>query len=155
MSAGFKHPLCQVPRGRNSRESVLKIYQWYRILSPRIQIEVKSVAYEPTQNVLYLDIHQTFHVRYNPFAPASARLITVLWLLEEDGVLRVDLQEDFYHPDDFMALVMPPLKPVIGTLLKTSSWLCGINTAAAQLFNLWKPTHPSIVDNTDVYEKSE
>jgi hypothetical protein len=31
---------------------------------------------------------------------ATSRLITVLWLLEEeDGRLRIDMQEDFYHPD--------------------------------------------------------
>jgi hypothetical protein len=30
----------------------------------------------------------------------TSRLITVLWLLEEDdGRLRIDMQEDFYHPD--------------------------------------------------------
>jgi hypothetical protein len=105
--AGFKHPLCYVPRGRNSRDDILRIYQsvarrgshgsslnpprWYRIMSPNIQIKIKSIgkvnfcpqkspmtqsnstAYEPTENVLYLDIHQIFHIRLNPFAPASAR----------------------------------------------------------------------------------
>lgn len=43
-SAGFRHPICAVAPGHNSRESILGVYQWYRIMSPRIDLDVKSVS---------------------------------------------------------------------------------------------------------------
>ena len=39
--ASFKHPFCAVA---GNRDAVLGIFQWYRILSPKIEIEVNSVG---------------------------------------------------------------------------------------------------------------
>jgi hypothetical protein len=33
-TAGFRHPLCLLNRGPQSREALLGIYDWYRALSP-------------------------------------------------------------------------------------------------------------------------
>jgi hypothetical protein len=42
--AGFRHPLCSVAPGPNSRENVLGIYQWYRVMSPKLEIDVDEVG---------------------------------------------------------------------------------------------------------------
>ena len=39
--ASFKHPFCAVA---GDRETILRIFQWYKILSPRIQLTVNSVG---------------------------------------------------------------------------------------------------------------
>lgn len=43
-SAAFVHPLCRIGSFKGSRWVILKIYQWYKILSPRIELEVHSVG---------------------------------------------------------------------------------------------------------------
>lgn len=42
--ASFVHPFCQVPSFDGSRWWVLKIFQWYKIMSPRIEIEIHSIG---------------------------------------------------------------------------------------------------------------
>ncbi|KAG8928834.1 hypothetical protein FRC02_006409 [Tulasnella sp. 418] len=71
--ASFNHPLCCVKSGDNSREAILGVYQWYRIMSPVIQIHVDKVVFDETGNVLHLDMVQTFHIFISLFRPAPAR----------------------------------------------------------------------------------
>lgn len=42
--AAFRHPLCRVDSSYNSRESLLGVYQWYRVLSPKIDLTVNHVG---------------------------------------------------------------------------------------------------------------
>lgn len=140
--AGFSHPVCAVNREPGSRDRILGIYQWYRVLSPTITIDVQEVAYNREKNVLYLDITQKFHIRYSPLEPAPARLITKLTLQKHGELHYIALQEDFYHPEDFVALIIPPLRPVIGLTLRTASLISAINARVAQAFGIWKPTYP-------------
>lgn len=59
--AGFRHPLCSVSPGPLSREDILGVYQWvvyvaflhifylyrarwYRVMSPRIDIDITNVC---------------------------------------------------------------------------------------------------------------
>lgn len=48
--ASFKHPFCAVA---GNRDAILSIFQWYKILSPKIEIEVNSVG------TLLYDSHNT------------------------------------------------------------------------------------------------
>jgi hypothetical protein len=41
---GFKHPLCTIPSAPGSRKEILGIYQWYCIMSPTIQGDVKEIS---------------------------------------------------------------------------------------------------------------
>lgn len=43
-SASFIHPFCKVLSYNGSRWAVKKIYQWYKIMSPRIEQKVHSVG---------------------------------------------------------------------------------------------------------------
>ncbi|KAG8896282.1 hypothetical protein FRB99_008962 [Tulasnella sp. 403] len=42
--AAFDHPLCRVDPGHNSREKILEIYQWYKITSPKIELNVEEIG---------------------------------------------------------------------------------------------------------------
>ncbi|KAI0509350.1 hypothetical protein F5B22DRAFT_617821 [Xylaria bambusicola] len=93
--AFFVHPFCRVPSFGskqvrvpltnfqltiNSRLLILLIYQWYRILSPRILLEVDSVAHDKKTNSLYATIRQTFTIWIVPFSiwQANVQLVCLL-----------------------------------------------------------------------------
>ncbi|EPQ53259.1 hypothetical protein GLOTRDRAFT_111915 [Gloeophyllum trabeum ATCC 11539] len=144
--AEFRHPLCHVPPGIKSREEILGIYQWYRIMSPKLSIEVHSVMYDERQGRLITDSTQLFHIRWNPFRPASARLMTHIKLREVDGLHYIALQEDWYHPDDFMNLLVPPLTPLIRLGMRIGSIGSNINATLFQvLLGWWRPGSGQIV----------
>lgn len=42
--AAFSHPFCRVPNFEGSRWYVLKIFQWYKVMSPRIELEIHSIG---------------------------------------------------------------------------------------------------------------
>ena len=42
--AAFSHPFCRVEHGANSRWWIAMIYRWYKIMSPRIDLDVQSVG---------------------------------------------------------------------------------------------------------------
>ncbi|KAF7290753.1 hypothetical protein MIND_01316000 [Mycena indigotica] len=136
--AGFRHPLCSVLPGPGSRERVLGIYQWYRIMSPRIDITVNNVVYDETNRILLLDVVQLFHIRFSPFKPAPARLLVRLTLRQDhDGLFYIALQEDFYHPDDFMALLAPPLSPLVRLGLSMTGRASDIYAKCGRLLGIW------------------
>nr|GAT52610.1 predicted protein [Mycena chlorophos] len=129
--AGFHHPICSVAQGPGSREKVLGIYQWYRILSPHIDITVNNVVYDETNHILLLDVVQLFHIRLSPFKPAPARLLVRLTLREgPDGLQYIALQEDFYHTEDFMSLLLPPLTPLVRLALSMTGAASDARTTA-------------------------
>ena len=51
--AAFSHPFCRVPNFEGSRWYVLKIFQWYKVMSPKIELEIHSIGQScprPLQN---------------------------------------------------------------------------------------------------------
>ncbi|KAK3400163.1 hypothetical protein B0T20DRAFT_408051 [Sordaria brevicollis] len=93
-SASFVHPFCRVPHFDkiyipgygflNSRELIHYVYKWYKILSPKIDIEVESAVFDQRLSLLYVNIAQTFSIWFFPFHKAPVRLVTVLHLVPED-----------------------------------------------------------------------
>ncbi|RYP90097.1 hypothetical protein DL770_003789 [Monosporascus sp. CRB-9-2] len=108
--AYFVHPLCRVPsfgdraipfpfslltsptRTLNSRWLVLMIYNWYRILSPKILFAIDSIVFDRRAGLLYLTMRQTFTLWFVPFdlwQAKDVKLVTVLELallpVGEDG----------------------------------------------------------------------
>ena len=91
-NAAFTHPFCatgsweidlfgvQIP----SRWAILQIYQWYKILSPQIDLEVLNVTFNEDKLILYVDIAQHFKLFLVPFYDANVHLTTVLQLAEGD-----------------------------------------------------------------------
>ncbi|KAJ7117884.1 hypothetical protein C8R43DRAFT_1036765 [Mycena crocata] len=149
--AGFRHPICSVTPGPGSRDRLLGIYQWYRIMSPRIDVSLKSVVHDAENNIILLDAVQVFHIRCSPFAPAPSRLLIRLTLREENGLHYIAFQEDFYHPDDFMSLLVPPLAPVIRTGLSMAATASDIYAKVGQLLGFWSVSGPP--ETRGLYDK--
>ncbi|ETW76694.1 hypothetical protein HETIRDRAFT_455189 [Heterobasidion irregulare TC 32-1] len=144
--ASFRHPLAHVPPAPNSRESILSIYQWYRILSPHIELAVSDIAYIPEQNTIYLTVTQKFHVRFVPFPPAPVRLLVRITLRpvstdsESPILYHIASQEDFYHTDALAAIAFPPLAIPARMLLRLSAAACAVLARGAQVvFGTWQP----------------
>ncbi|KAJ7226885.1 hypothetical protein GGX14DRAFT_298477, partial [Mycena pura] len=136
--AGFRHPLCSVAPGPGSRDRVLGIYQWYRILSPHIDMTVNNVVHDADNHIFLLDVVQVFHLRITPFKAAPARLLVRLTLQEgPDGLHYIAFQEDFYHPDDFLSLIVPPLVPLVGMGLNLVGTVSHAYAKIGQFFGFW------------------
>ncbi|KAK7748560.1 hypothetical protein SLS53_000580 [Cytospora paraplurivora] len=97
--AEFVHPFAVAPRfnrGKgalrrvpllnrlSSRDVVRGIYQWYRMLSPKIELEFDAVLIDRARQKIYLDIRQTFSIWFLPFYHANVRLVTILDLVAVD-----------------------------------------------------------------------
>ncbi|RYP54660.1 hypothetical protein DL768_000596 [Monosporascus sp. mg162] len=153
--AYFVHPLCRVPsfgdraipfpfslltlptRTLNSRWLVLMIYNWYRILSPKILFTIDSVVFDRRASLLYLTMRQTFTLWFVPFdlwQAKDVKLVTVLELAllpvgedgrplslsraaaADDGHRQQDQdrsrffirgQEDHYHVEEWLKFIAP------------------------------------------------
>ncbi|KAF5319214.1 hypothetical protein D9619_008726 [Psilocybe cf. subviscida] len=138
-TVSFRHPVCSVPAGPNSRYQLLGTYQWYRVLSPHIDINVESVVFDSATNLLYLEAVQWFKLFFLPISPAPARLVIRLQLVHIDGLYYIAEQEDFYHPDDFGALLLPISAPFIRFGLTTAGVVSNVSVRLANLFGYWRP----------------
>ena len=56
---------------------MLAILQWYRIMSPSHTLDVGSVTYNRDKLEVFLDITQTFHLRWSPLSPGPARCVSL------------------------------------------------------------------------------
>lgn len=82
-SASFSHPICRTGSFNGSRWLIWCIYRWYKVMSPRIELGVDSVAYDQQNLILYVSLHQLFRIWALPFLSARVSLVTVLHLVPE------------------------------------------------------------------------
>jgi hypothetical protein len=92
-NAEFVHPFCRVPAFSSlpipflgtidSRDLIHSIFEWYRFMSPRIDLTVDSVLMDERKNTLYVAMHQRFALWIVPFYAARVHLVTVLHLVAE------------------------------------------------------------------------
>ena len=75
---------------------------------------------------------------------AAHRLLVRLQLRPEPSisdssktVYVIAQHEDFYHPDDLAALVVPPLVPLIRFVLFLATWACVFNSRFFMMFGFW------------------
>jgi hypothetical protein len=134
-NASFVHPFCRVPSFEGSRWWVAKIFQWYKIMSPRIELEIHSIGksiHEPCREIcsdgslafdeeklkLYVNMSQIFSIWLIPFHVAPATLTTVLDLTSEPvqsdattngdrKLYHISKQEDLYQSSEFVKFIMP------------------------------------------------
>ncbi|KAF2739418.1 hypothetical protein EJ04DRAFT_484221 [Polyplosphaeria fusca] len=107
--ASFTHPFCRTGSWENSRFLVHAIYRWYKIMSPKIDITVHSVAFDKPNLLLYVTISQIFRIWLVPFYRAPVKLVTVLELRHNkgDGKYYITSQNDLYQVDQFVKFVAP------------------------------------------------
>lgn len=66
--ASFVHPFCYLPSSPTSRKRLLGIYQFYKILSPQVRIDIHEVTYhpspgsDPNRASMYVDMSQWFRI---------------------------------------------------------------------------------------------
>ncbi|KAI1115356.1 hypothetical protein F5Y14DRAFT_134571 [Nemania sp. NC0429] len=99
--AYFVHPFCRVPSFGstqirvpftninwmvNSRLLISFVYQWYKIMSPKITLQVDSTSFDKQTNSLYATIRQTFTVWILPFSlwQANVKLVCLLDLVHAE-----------------------------------------------------------------------
>ena len=109
-------------------------------MSPTITLDIRSVTYNPSRHELFLDITQQFHIRWSPLTPTPARLLTHLTLspsVDDPKLFVISMQEDFYHPEELTALVVPPLAPLAQLMLRAGSLTSNVNAYVFSLFGKW------------------
>ncbi|EEA26677.1 hypothetical protein TMatcc_005043 [Talaromyces marneffei ATCC 18224] len=87
-NASFSHPFCRTWSFNGSRWLILAIYRFYKILSPRVDLEVMSIAFDQDNLKLYLTISQIFSIFIIPFYLAPVTLTTVLTLTTDPNEYR-------------------------------------------------------------------
>ncbi|KAF8495883.1 hypothetical protein F5888DRAFT_505098 [Russula emetica] len=139
-NAGFRHPMYSVKPATNSRDGILGIFQWYHVLSRYIELYVDNISYDVEKSILFLDMAQVFHIRCSPFPPARTRLLTRLTLHKEGARYYIAYQEEFFHPDDFFAMIVPPLFKPVNLILRIGGFARGLSARIAQaVFDVWRP----------------
>lgn len=107
--ASFTHPFCRTSSFEGSRLLIHAIFRWYKILSPKIDISVNSVAYDETNLILYVSISQLFAIWFIPFHRSPVHLTTVLHLTQNPSTRKylITSQEDFYQTNEFVKFFAP------------------------------------------------
>ncbi|KAI7215926.1 hypothetical protein KC333_g5161 [Hortaea werneckii] len=109
--ASFTHPFCQTWSFNGSRKLIHSIFKWYKIMSPKIDLQVNSVAYDEANLILYLNITQTFAIWFIPFHRSPVNLTTVLHLTRSpsssSNKYLIKSQNDLYQVDQFVRFFLP------------------------------------------------
>jgi len=139
-NAGFRHPMYSIKPASNSREGILGIFQWYRILSGYIELYINNISYDVDKSILFVDMSEVFHLRCSPFPPVRTRLLTRFTLHKEGVHYYIAYQEDFFHPDDFISMIVPPLYKPVNLVLRIGGFACGLSARLVQAaFCIWRP----------------
>ncbi|KAH9961938.1 hypothetical protein BC827DRAFT_247474 [Russula dissimulans] len=138
--ASFRHPIFSVSPATNSREGVLGIYQWYRITSAHLELSVNKITYDAGNSTLFLDTSLVSRMRFSPFPPARISVLTRIILQEEAGRHYIASLEDFIHPADLCAMMIPPFAKPVSLFLRFGGFMCGLYARIVQsLFDVWRP----------------
>ncbi|KAG0692976.1 hypothetical protein DFH29DRAFT_839440 [Suillus ampliporus] len=111
--ASLHHPLSIVEHGENSKQDILGVYEWYRIVSPNTTSNVTVALYDSKSKTTIAHVTQQFNVRISPFKAAPSRYIIRLELKEHGGLYYIYSEEISVHPTDLMNSLLPPLTPVV------------------------------------------
>jgi len=108
-NASFTHPFCRTGSFDGSRNLIHAIYKWYKLLSPKIELNVNSVAYDSSNLILYLNITQIFSIWLIPFHHANVTLTTELHLTRPPSSRKyyIKAQNDLYQNDQLIRFFMP------------------------------------------------
>ncbi|KAH8588032.1 hypothetical protein B0O99DRAFT_377588 [Bisporella sp. PMI_857] len=138
--SSFTHPFCRIPRFSrnhvpflgdiNSRWVIWIIYRWYRILSPKIVLEVQSIVFDESLRVLYVEIQQVFCPFFLPFYKSNVHLTTKLRLYQSphNGNYYVFSQEDLYQTNEFVKFFWPSGATILYLWQISATMVCVIGS---------------------------
>jgi len=107
-TASFTHPFCRTGSFNGSRWLIWCIFRWYKILSPKIELTVESVAFDKSALLLYISMHQLFRIWFIPFHRSPVHFVTVLQLVQDSSpksgkpIYYIQSQEDHYQTNEFV-----------------------------------------------------
>jgi len=134
-----------------SRDYVLGVYQWYRVLSPSAYVEVDSCTYDAEQRVAYLNIRQFFQPFFSPFSPSPSQLLVRLHFSQSpsDGKYYIVSQDVFLEPEGIINMFLPPLSPFVTFLKHVATRICSLNAALFRFFGIWSLSNdsPGLLDS--------
>ncbi|EGE06937.1 hypothetical protein H109_07212 [Trichophyton interdigitale MR816] len=81
-SASITHPFLHSGSFQGSRWLISRIFLFYKIMSPHVDLQVKSVAFDHENLLLYVTVSQVFRIFIVPFYTAPVTLTTVLQLVK-------------------------------------------------------------------------
>ncbi|KAK7614535.1 hypothetical protein IWX49DRAFT_483928, partial [Phyllosticta citricarpa] len=138
-NATFTHPFCRTAKFNNSRLLIHGIYRWYKIMSPRVDISINSVAFDRQNLILYVHISQIFRIWVIPFHYAPVSLVTVLQLERHsphdgavgssavgDGRYYISSQNDLYQTTEFPRFVFPPAFVIVWFWQLFATVICNV-----------------------------
>ncbi|KAF5319473.1 hypothetical protein D9619_008752 [Psilocybe cf. subviscida] len=136
--AALRTPWYSVRAGILSREDILGIYQWYRTVSPVIDVHVEDSVYDRLHNIVYADVTILYHFRMTPWAPAGCRVMSRFTLRQELGLHYIAMQEDFLHPEDAASVCIPYLASFVRMFLSARTLSVNLWARIAQVFGIWR-----------------
>ncbi|KAG7004738.1 hypothetical protein G7Y79_00023g053220 [Physcia stellaris] len=108
-------PFCRTGSFNGSRWLIWNIYRWYKIMSPRIEMNIESIAYDAKSLRLYVTMHQIFRIWAIPFFNAPVTLTTVLQLVTKPyptphhpnkrDLYFIQSQNDLYQVNEWIKFV--------------------------------------------------
>ncbi|KAH8656122.1 hypothetical protein BGZ60DRAFT_417824 [Tricladium varicosporioides] len=154
----FTHPLCRVPSFShvslpilgeiNSRWVTWMVYRWYKILSPRIVLQVECNEFNKKTNILWVEIHQIFSLFFIPFFKSNVHLTTKLHLVHasEDNKYYIKSQEDLYQLNEIVKFFWPGGATIIWFWQMFATFLCIVGALLLAPMTWMKQRHANKVN---------
>lgn len=97
-----------------------------QILSPTIELQINSVAYDSSKLILYVNISQIFRIWFIPLIYAPVTLTTVLQLWQDPATAKycITSQNDLYQVNEFVKFIWPGGFIVVWIWQLTATMLC-------------------------------
>jgi len=106
------------------------IYRWYKILSPRIVLDVECDEYNQKAQLLFVEINQIFSIFFVPFYKSHVHLTTKIKLYHslENGKYYIVSQEDLYQLNDLVKFFWPGGATIIWFWQIFATFLCTLGS---------------------------
>ncbi|KAI9668468.1 MAG: hypothetical protein M1831_001222 [Alyxoria varia] len=156
--AAFTHPICRTGSFDGSRYLIRGIYRWYKIMSPRIDLQVNSIAYDAPNQILYVNISQVFRIFFVPFYAARVNLTTVLHLIRRDSIYSdggrskyyINCQNDLYQINEIIKFALPFGGPVLVWVWQIlAALVCLMAAVACWPVSLWEEHGDKVGEKAD------
>ncbi|KAG6917406.1 hypothetical protein DXG01_002675 [Tephrocybe rancida] len=148
-NVAFRYPLYNVAAGQQSREDVLGIHQWLRVVSPTTGFEATNIVFDEESSALYVEGTIFFQMRYSPFVSQPSKVLILMKLKKNDQDYLISSQEYFYHADQLSKQLFPPLAPVIKLTVSTLTYASAIGAKLAQVIGIWRVSDDGSINGAD------